>query len=122
MDDRCYPEMIRVYQREGGGPISILSIRWLLRRMFYAWLPLQLANEITPNLQSLIQIELSEINITIRYTPIWRPALMLFEPTTIPDVILITPQVFGDERGFFLETYQAQRFGAAGLPFHLRPG
>jgi len=42
---------------------------------------------------------------------------MHFEPTTIPDVILITPQVFGDERGFFMETYQAQRFGAAGLPF-----
>jgi dTDP-4-dehydrorhamnose 3,5-epimerase len=42
---------------------------------------------------------------------------MLFEPTTIPDIILITPQVFGDERGFFMETYQAQRFGAAGLPF-----
>ena len=42
---------------------------------------------------------------------------MLFEPTSIPDVILITPQVFGDERGFFMETYQAQRYGAAGLPF-----
>jgi dTDP-4-dehydrorhamnose 3,5-epimerase len=42
---------------------------------------------------------------------------MLFEPTTIPDIILITSQVFGDERGFFYETYQAQRFGAAGLPF-----
>ena len=42
---------------------------------------------------------------------------MLFEPMKIPDVILITPQVFGDERGFFTETYQAQRFGAAGLPF-----
>ena len=42
---------------------------------------------------------------------------MLFEPTRIPDVILITPQVIGDERGFFMETYQAQRFGAAGLPF-----
>ena len=42
---------------------------------------------------------------------------MRFEPTTIPDVILITPQVFGDERGFFMETYQAQRFGASGLPF-----
>jgi dTDP-4-dehydrorhamnose 3,5-epimerase len=42
---------------------------------------------------------------------------MLFEPTSIPDVVLITPQVFGDERGFFMETYQAQRFGAAGLPF-----
>jgi dTDP-4-dehydrorhamnose 3,5-epimerase len=42
---------------------------------------------------------------------------MQFEPTTIPDIILITPQVYGDERGFFFETYQAQRFGAAGLPF-----
>ncbi len=42
---------------------------------------------------------------------------MQFEPTRIPDIILITPQVFGDERGFFFETYQAQRFGAAGLPF-----
>lgn len=42
---------------------------------------------------------------------------MRFEPTSIPDIILITPHVFGDERGFFMETYQAQRFGAAGLPF-----
>ena len=42
---------------------------------------------------------------------------MLFEPTQIPDIVLINPQVFGDERGFFLETYQAQRFGAAGLPY-----
>ena len=42
---------------------------------------------------------------------------MRFEPTSIPDVVLISPQVFGDERGFFMETYQAQRFGAAGLPF-----
>jgi dTDP-4-dehydrorhamnose 3,5-epimerase len=42
---------------------------------------------------------------------------MLFEPTTIPEIILITPQVHGDDRGFFMETYQAQRFGAAGLPF-----
>lgn len=42
---------------------------------------------------------------------------MLFEPASIPDVVIITPQVFGDDRGFFMETYQAQRFGAAGLPF-----
>jgi dTDP-4-dehydrorhamnose 3,5-epimerase len=42
---------------------------------------------------------------------------MLFEPTKISDVIVINPQVFGDERGFFMETYQAQRFGAAGLTF-----
>lgn len=42
---------------------------------------------------------------------------MLFEPTTIPDIIQITPQIHEDDRGFFMETYQAQRFGAAGLPF-----
>jgi glycosyltransferase involved in cell wall biosynthesis len=41
MDDRCYPEMIRVYQRERGNRISLLSFRWLLRRTFYAWLPLR---------------------------------------------------------------------------------
>jgi dTDP-4-dehydrorhamnose 3,5-epimerase len=42
---------------------------------------------------------------------------MLFEPTPNPDIVLITPEIYGDERGFFFETYQAQRFGAAGLPF-----
>ncbi len=42
---------------------------------------------------------------------------MLFEPTTIPDIIKITPQVHQDDRGFFMESYQAHRFGAAGLPF-----
>jgi glycosyltransferase involved in cell wall biosynthesis len=40
-DDHCYPEMIRVYRREGGGRISLLSLRWGLRRMFYAWIPLR---------------------------------------------------------------------------------
>jgi len=40
LDDRCYPEMIRVYRREGGGRISLLALRWLLRRIFYAWLPI----------------------------------------------------------------------------------
>jgi glycosyltransferase involved in cell wall biosynthesis len=40
MDDRCYPEMIRVYRREGGGKISRLEMRWYFRRIFFAWLPL----------------------------------------------------------------------------------
>jgi dTDP-4-dehydrorhamnose 3,5-epimerase len=39
-----------------------------------------------------------------------------FEPSAIPEVVLLKPKVFGDERGFFMETYQAQTFGAAGLP------
>ncbi len=42
---------------------------------------------------------------------------MQFEPTTIPDIIQILPQIHGDERGYLMETYQAQRFSAAGLPF-----
>jgi len=42
---------------------------------------------------------------------------MSFIPTTIPDVILIEPKVFADERGFVLESYQKQRFTAAGIPF-----
>jgi dTDP-4-dehydrorhamnose 3,5-epimerase len=41
---------------------------------------------------------------------------MEFVHTSIPDVILIQPKVFGDARGFFLETYRAQSFIEAGLP------
>ena len=41
---------------------------------------------------------------------------MNFKPTSIPDVILIEPQVFGDHRGFFVETYQSRRFAEAGIP------
>lgn len=41
---------------------------------------------------------------------------MKFTPTAIPDVILIEPRVFGDSRGFFMETYQAKLFAEAGIP------
>jgi dTDP-4-dehydrorhamnose 3,5-epimerase len=41
---------------------------------------------------------------------------MKFIPTNIPDVILIEPKIYGDTRGFFVETYQAQRFADAGIP------
>ena len=40
---------------------------------------------------------------------------MRFIPTQISDIIIIEPKVFGDERGFFMETYQAQRFAKAGI-------
>ena len=40
---------------------------------------------------------------------------MKFTPTRIPDVVLIEPQVFGDDRGFFMETWRAQAFSAAGI-------
>jgi dTDP-4-dehydrorhamnose 3,5-epimerase len=35
---------------------------------------------------------------------------MKVTPLEIPDVLLIEPKVFGDERGFFLESYNKQRF------------
>jgi len=41
---------------------------------------------------------------------------MEFEPTSIPEVILIRPRVFGDRRGFFLESWEERRFAAAGVP------
>lgn len=41
---------------------------------------------------------------------------MKFIPTSIPDIISIEPRVFGDSRGFFMETYQAQKFADAGIP------
>ena len=34
-------------------------------------------------------------------------------PLAVPDVLLIEPKVFGDERGFFLESYNKQRFNEA---------
>ncbi len=36
--------------------------------------------------------------------------------TGIPGVLLITPKVFGDSRGFFLETFHASRYAEAGIP------
>ena len=35
--------------------------------------------------------------------------------TAIPDVKLIEAEVFGDDRGFFLESYNRRRFAAAGI-------
>ncbi|MDZ4755838.1 MAG: dTDP-4-dehydrorhamnose 3,5-epimerase [Phycisphaerae bacterium] len=40
---------------------------------------------------------------------------MKVTPTAIPDVVVIEPRVFGDARGFFLETWSARAYAAAGL-------
>ncbi|TAK56259.1 MAG: dTDP-4-dehydrorhamnose 3,5-epimerase [Gammaproteobacteria bacterium] len=40
---------------------------------------------------------------------------MNFLRLAIPDVILVEPQVFGDDRGYFMETWQAAKFAAAGI-------
>lgn len=37
-------------------------------------------------------------------------------PTALPGVLLLEPDVFSDDRGFFLETWNAARFRAAGIP------
>jgi dTDP-4-dehydrorhamnose 3,5-epimerase len=40
---------------------------------------------------------------------------MKITPTHIPDVLIIEPDVFGDERGFFMESWHQQKFADAGL-------
>jgi len=42
-----------------------------------------------------------------------------FHATPLPGVVVVEPTVFEDARGFFMETYHAPRFAAAGvrLPF-----
>ena len=41
---------------------------------------------------------------------------MIVTPTdTLPDVLIIEPRVFRDDRGFFVETYHAPRYRAAGI-------
>ena len=36
--------------------------------------------------------------------------------TGLPGVLILEPEVFGDERGFFMETWHQQRYSALGLP------
>jgi dTDP-4-dehydrorhamnose 3,5-epimerase len=45
---------------------------------------------------------------------------MEFEPTAIPDVVLIRPRVFGDARGHFFESWEERKFAAAGLDLRFR--
>ncbi len=41
---------------------------------------------------------------------------MQVEQTKLEGVLLVTPQVFGDDRGFFMETYNRDKALAMGLP------
>lgn len=43
---------------------------------------------------------------------------MQITPTSIPEVFLIRPKVFEDNRGFFMETYNEEAFQQAGIHFH----
>lgn len=38
---------------------------------------------------------------------------MLVTPTDIPDVLILEPKVFGDDRGFFFESFNAREFERA---------
>ena len=40
---------------------------------------------------------------------------MLVTPTAIPDVKLVTPQVFGDDRGWFYESYSFEKLKQCGI-------
>jgi len=36
-------------------------------------------------------------------------------PTSIPDIIILKPDVFGDDRGYFFESFQVEKFAAFGI-------
>ena len=40
---------------------------------------------------------------------------MLKIPTSLPDVFMLEPKVFGDARGFFMESYNRQTFASLGI-------
>lgn len=40
---------------------------------------------------------------------------MKISETILPGVLIFTPRVFGDSRGFFKESFQAERYRAAGI-------
>jgi dTDP-4-dehydrorhamnose 3,5-epimerase len=40
---------------------------------------------------------------------------MLFNPTSLPEVLILTPRRFGDSRGWFMETWNAKAMADAGL-------
>src|SRR2546427_3732056 len=41
---------------------------------------------------------------------------MIVVPTAMPGVLMIEPRLFEDRRGFFFESYHADRYAVAGLP------
>jgi len=41
---------------------------------------------------------------------------MIVEETSLPGVLLIKPKVYGDARGFFMETFNERRYSELGIP------
>lgn len=46
----------------------------------------------------------------------YHPRRLKVIETTLPGVVILEPRLFKDERGWFMETYNASAFRAAGLP------
>ena len=42
---------------------------------------------------------------------------MTFSPTTHPKVIRIQPNIYQDDSGFFVETYQKEEYSQVGISF-----
>ena len=40
--------------------------------------------------------------------------MIKLSPTTVPGVVIVAPKVFSDERGFFMENFNARDFEEAG--------
>ena len=40
---------------------------------------------------------------------------MIFYESGLKDLLVIEPEIFGDERGFFVETFQAERYSEIGI-------
>lgn len=49
-------------------------------------------------------------------TPVTDP-LLAIEETKLPGVVILTPRRFGDDRGFFCESWNSRRMAAAGLDY-----
>lgn len=43
-------------------------------------------------------------------------SLMRVVPTELPGVLIVEPKIFADARGFFVETWQRERYAAFGMP------
>ena len=43
---------------------------------------------------------------------------LTFTPGKIPGVVVVDPAVYPDERGFFTETFHAEKYAANGIPAH----
>lgn len=44
-----------------------------------------------------------------------QPMNFEFIPQSVPAVILVVPKIYGDERGFFMESYQKDAFASGGI-------